>query len=410
AIHYSFIDDDRGDFPQATFEWLRNGLPIPGQTGQVLPHTQQAKGQVITAVVHVSDGEAVTSASSSITIGDTPPVVVLPTSIFPVPYGQTLTFDVTASDVDGDSTGRFVLSHGPAGMTLNPTTGRISWPNRGPAFDTAVSMSYGVTLDVPAAPLERGVVPLNAPNRAKPLFAHGIEGPVASGLVAGDFDSDGDVELLVAGQNLFYELEWTGTALRQSWVYSLPFNETGAPTALATADVDGDGKHEIFVAQGSTVTRLDGVDRHPFASSGGGSDYVTRDLEIADVDADGRLDLITIASLNGSLDPTSNALLRVVFGTIGSGYTWDFPVDQGSAIAVGNVDSDPQLEIVTNSGYVFDVFNWLNHWRYPTPFGWGLDVGDLDGDGVDEIVASVDDGSVRAYDGRTRTAKWTIPN
>lgn len=38
---------------------------------------------------------------------------------------------------------------------------------------------------------------LDAANRAEPLFAHGIQAPVSSGLVAGDFD--GDVELLYGG-------------------------------------------------------------------------------------------------------------------------------------------------------------------------------------------------------------------
>lgn len=403
-VRYGVQDAD-GDHPEATFEWLRDGIPIPGQTGRLLPHTEHAKGQEITAVVHFSDGEAVVSASASVTIADTPPIVVVPTDYDPVPYGGTLTFDVTAFDVDGDSLGQFVLSYGPAGMTLDPSTGRVSWPVQGPAFETDVAMNYGVTLDRPNAPVARGTVWLRSPGREKPLLATGTEAPVASGIVAGDFDGDGEVSLLVAGENLLYELEWTGTGLRQSWVYPLPFDEPLA--ALAAADVDGDGRHEIFVGHGNSVTKLDGATRLPVAIVSTG-DYKTRGVEIADVDADGKLDLVTIASLHGSDDPVAEA--RVLRATAASfGPFFDYRV-QGSAIAIGDVDGDSDLEIVTNGGDVFHVFNWLGRWRHPTPFGRRLAVGDLDGDGIDEIVASADDGSLRAYEAGTEGARWVVEN
>jgi hypothetical protein len=407
---YSAIDADLGYAPPATYEWRRDGVPIPGQTGPVLPHTAQAKDELITVVVHVSDGEATASASASITIDDTPPVVRVPTDYDYVPYGQTLSFDATASDVDGDSIGQFVLSYGPAGMTVDASTGRVSWPVRGPAFDTDVGMNYGVTLDRPNAPIARGTVFLYAPNREEPLFAAGIEAPVRSGLVAGDFDDDGAVELLVAGQSTLHELEWTGTGFRRTWTHALRFNTTEPPTALAAANVDGVDGHEIFVGQGPYLMKLDGVDRRPLAMAGSGTPGdVIRDIEIADVDADGRLDVVMIETRYGSDGPTASAAVRI-FGANAMGPFFDYPIYEGSAVAVGDVDGDAGLEIVTNSGHVFDVFDWFNHWRYPEPFGRDIAVGDLDGDGVDEIVGSVGDGSVRAYDGRTRAATWTIAN
>ncbi len=409
VAHYGARDIDRADLLQATFEWRRDGVPILGQTGQVLPHTAQAKGEIITVVVHMSDGEAVTLASASTTIQDTPPVVVLPADIDGVPYGQTLAFDVTASDADGDPIGQFVLSYGPAGMAVNPTTGRVTWPMRGPAFKPEVTMNYGVTLDRPEATVARGSVDLVLPGREKPLYRTGLEAPLSSALVVGDFDDDGEQSVLVAGANALYELEWTGTGFRQSWVYSSSL-DTQSPAALATADVDGDGLHEIFVAHGGHVTKLDGAERRPQGSAGTGRpDYVIRDLEIADVDDDGRLDVVAIASLNRSADPAASATV-MRFGANGMGPLYEYPISEGSALAVGNVDNDPQLEIVTNSGYVFDVFNWLAHWRYPEPFGWEIDVGDLDDNGIDEIVASVGGGAVRAYSGVTRSATWTVTN
>jgi hypothetical protein len=288
--------------------------------------------------VHMSDGEAVTSASESITIQDTPPVVVLPTDYPSVSYGQTLTFDVTASDVDGDSIGQFVLSHGPAGMTVNPTTGRVSWPMRGPGFTPEVTMHYGVTLDRPSANLARGDVSLIQPNRQEPLYRTGLEAPLSSALVTGDFDGDGDEEVLVAGQNTLYELERAGTGYRQSWAYSSRLDAPASIAAVATADVDGDNRHEICSAHGGYVTKLDGVERRPRAIAGSGRpNYVIRDLDLADVDNDGRLDVVAIASLNRSADPAADA--TVFWFPAGSmSLFFDYPITQGSAIAVGNVD------------------------------------------------------------------------
>lgn len=403
--------DDDGEPGHATFEWRRNGTTIPGATGQSLPHTAHAKGDVITAIVHVSDGDATASASGSITIADTPPVVALPSTIDSVAYGQIMTFDVTASDDDDEPVGNFVLAYGPAGMSINPTTGRISWPMRGPAFEREAQMNFGVTLTRTGANVATSSVALQQPTREEPIYRTGFEAPVTSALKVGDFDGDGDEELLIASQDAVYELEWTGTTYRQSWVHPFPFQSgMGGPAALATADVDGDGRHEIFVAYGNIIVKLDGIERRYEASGGYGLfNHFVRDLEIADVDNDGQLEVIAISSPSRSGDPAaSGALMRLRADTLGLSFT--YAMSEGSAVAVGNVDNDAALEIVTNSGYVFDGATWREEWRYLPAFGWEVDVGDLDGNGVEEIVASVAGGAVRAYDAIARTASWTIAN
>jgi hypothetical protein len=71
----------------------------------------------------------------------------------------------------------------------------------------------------------------------------------------------------------------------------------------------------------------------------------------------------------------------------------------GDWLAVGDVDGDRVLEVVLNSGYVLDAkfFRIENTLGY---LGERIEILDIDGDGVDEIFAESEDGSVTVYDAR----------
>ena len=61
----------------------------------------------------------------------------------------------------------------------------------------------------------------------------------------------------------------------------------------------------------------------------------------------------------------------------------------GETVAVGNVDADPALEIVTSSGYVYDGVRRELDWKYEKEFSERtVTLGDLDGDGVQEIIGN----------------------
>jgi hypothetical protein len=82
----------------------------------------------------------------------------------------------------------------------------------------------------------------------------------------------------------------------------------------------------------------------------------------------------------------------------------------GTSLAVGNVDSDAALEIVTAGGYVIDGATHAVEWTYAGGFGLAVDTGDLDGDGVEEIVGMDSWSRFRGFSGLLKAPLWEQSN
>ena len=418
--------DPDGDPLDLTYGWRRNGVVIAGETGSVLPAAAQQRGDVITAVLTASDGDlAVTVESPPVTIQDAPPVVTVAGAPTSVAHGGLVTFDATVSDPDGDPTGQneFRLLYGPAGMTVDAQTGAVTWTAGGPMFGTSMDVNWAIGVDNPVARTASGTITVTDPTRRYPLMRTGIEIPLwPAGLRVGDFDGDGNEEMLILSNRSLYELKSDGAGgYRQSWMYPFSFfvpsdpypstatsyypNTAASGTALATGDVDGDGKQEIFVAARETIVKLDGVQRRVAATTTLDAWSYCRDLQYADLNGDGAGELVCLVQTSTSADSGGLIVLKADDLTV----LWQFPAnDYGQSIAIGNVDGDSALEIVTSAGYVFDGATFANEWAYGPGFGFDVDTGDLDGDGIDEIVGAVDWTAVRAYSATLKSPLWEI--
>ena len=280
-------------------------------------------------------------------------------------------------------------------------------------FDRSAEIGWGITIDGLAAELVTGTLRVTDSDRDYPLLRFGTEIPVwPAGLSVADFDADGDTEMLVMAYRGLFELAADGAGgYRQSWAYPFSLDVVtqysyNRRRALASGDVDGDDRHEIFAAVGRTLTKLDGVARRPEVTRELGASESCNDLLFTDLESDGAPEIVCLASTDQWTATARILVLRASDLSIRHEYP---TAGYGASLAVGNVDGDAALEIVTAGGYVFDGATFVNQWLYGPGFGMDVDTGDLDGNGVEEIVAAADWSMVRGYSATLRSPLWEVP-
>lgn len=422
----STASDPDGDALTTNYAWRVDGDALAGQIGASLSHTAHAKNDVVTGVVAVNDGFTTTTAEASVTILDTPGTVAVPSPPTGVDYDDLISFTAEASDYDGDdtSTKDFRLVYGPAGMTVHPDTGVVRWTAGGPMFEPTLRVSYGVTLDEPGAGVATGSFVVTDPSHVPPLARGALGPPNHGGLHVTDLDGDGDLETLIATSGGIYELQKSaGPGFSQTWADFMAPGGIDAITGIAAEDLDGDNRAEIFAAYyNCTIVQYSGVDRSLThrAEVPVPPGYICRDFAVADLDGDGASEVICLAvDTNATNIDAPGVILVLAADTLDVVAQLAPDIYQGY-LAVANVDNDAALEIVTGSGHVFDgvatlASSSLPQWEYAPGFGWPIAAGDVDGDGVAEIIGieGVEpiaglSGTVTAFDARTQTQRWSF--
>lgn len=88
---------------------------------------------------------------------------------------------------------------------------------------------------------------------------------------------------------------------------------------------------------------------------------------------------------------------------------WQLSGVGGQDVVVGQMDSDPALEIAVSDGHVIDSGTHAVEWTWPDGFGPRLMAADIDNDGKDELIAAASWYFVWAYDVERKLPKWSIP-
>ena len=211
------------------------------------------------------------------------------------------------------------------------------------------------------------------------------------------------------------------------------YTEESYNVSPVVIDLDGDGSLEVLnasyslvvmdAATGTVEWRINaGHDRSSayddFNNVQNGQ--VFTDFEVADIDADGSLEII-IAYGNGSISVLNNQ------GYFESGWPQQPTTSSIRSLALADLDGDGKTEVIVGAGVASAVSVWAYHsngslvsgWPQLDPsqqagsnyevktgnaysygvFGDGICTGDIDGDGLPEVIVPTDTAYIDAYNG-----------
>ena len=119
-------DHDR-DSVTFVYQWIVNGEPVVGEDEQFLANSHFRRGDQVQVMVTPYDGEefGMPLQSAPVAIGNSPPEIV---SNPPARMADgTFRYVVQAVDKDGDPLKFSLEGETPAGLEIDPATGRIQW-------------------------------------------------------------------------------------------------------------------------------------------------------------------------------------------------------------------------------------------------------------------------------------------
>lgn len=236
-------------------------------------------------------------------------------------------------------------------------------------------------------------------------------------VAAGDIDGDGSAELIVGAgpgpqnQGVVRVFKADGTQLLEF----MPF-DAGYGVNVAAADLDGDGDYEIIAAPASgeenrSIVKVYAYNKEAKAMEAAADEFDAHgvfygaNIAAADTDGDGRPEIIT-APGPGPSNPAEVKIWKVdVAGGIGSwsiheSQRLQFAGNYGLTLAVGDVDGDggdeliigagpnpkavAEVKIIRPDGTEIKRFTAFSEYRY----GVNVAAADLDGDGKAEVIAA----------------------
>ncbi len=307
-----------------------------------------------------------------------------------------------AGDIDGDCRSEVLLAN-PSGLLHVWEAGGTAlpgWPRRlrpsisGPM--ALADMDADQSLDI-LVPHGDTLSALRHDGTELAGWPYPAGAPVNAAAVC-DLDRDGRLEIVVAcGTDQVRALAWDGNVVSERWRWSLP---SGSAPKLSIGDVSGGSLPEVVVTcwadAGTKGYVLDNAGQaiDSFASPDGGDNNVAAPALLADLDGDGKCEIVA-AYLTGKAlcawDGGGALRWRIAPGTI-----WGTPC---AFRASG--DSLPRIAAATLEGYLcqFDragqsAPGWPAYWRsmHAAP-----SAADLDGDGAADLLCRGDYGAVTAW-------------
>jgi hypothetical protein len=189
-------------------------------------------------------------------------------------------------------------------------------------------------------------------------------------------------------------------------------NDTVAGYSIAVGDIDGDddGENEVIVGSvnngnsGITVFESDGTFKFFYET-----DSRVTDIEIGDIDNNGTNDIV-------ACDPAVEGWIYVINSTGGNVTGWPNGPLLGAIvdIAIGNLDGVGGLDIAALSDVTLGALYAFNStgselWNDTTVCGRSVEIGNVDNDPEEEVViGDYASNSVRVYDGATGALEYSF--
>ncbi len=243
---------------------------------------------------------------------------------------------------------------------------------------------------------------------------YSTEGRMSYAIKFADIDGDGDLDMVTAG----YDIVSGKATIRKNngdgtfGAAVQYYTEDSKSSALQLADIDGDGDLDMVTAgydfgSGKATIRKNNGD----GTFGTAVQYSTEGskslaLQLADIDGDGDLDMVTTGHDPGSGIVTIRK--NNGDGTFGATVQYSAEGEKSHALQLSDIDGDGDLDMVT-SGYLWAGANHgsttirMNHGDgsfgaatlYSTDGdqSYALQLADIDGDGDLDMVTAGKDGS-----------------
>lgn len=402
--------DPDSDPLTTSYEWTINGNVVANQTSDTLPAGIAHRGDQVSVIAKVSDGtNSVSSPAATITIGDAPATLSIQNLPSEIKFGDTLSFTTSASDPDPGDTPKVELAYGPSGMTF-ASDGTVTWTPDEVMMGPEQTVHFGLKVQGEKTPVTDAQIKIEDTSRQLPIARSGIEIPPHNhSLWIGDFNGDKQNEILSSDEyDRVFTLKYNGSTYVQNWLYPFGFGDVGKLVQVVGYDLDHVGHDQIIVATEQALFLIPAEDKTAIKLLSLPDSSTITAIAADDIDNDGVPEIAVTESFNNG----SNAALKVYKYTNGQ-LQDDFSANLNSTpkeVVIGNVDSDPAKEIILNTGEVYDGVTGANQWFYGSGFGSVLAVGDVNNDGIDEIVGAPSWKNVSVYSAATKAKLLEISN